>query len=110
MHLHINIDGLNTMKAAELEVTVSKEKLHAIFITETKMQGCGVRVGTAVGVSLSRQFWLESELESAKIGRLRLWLRVTDYHLSSDDDFGRMVIHPSENTERWEEKESALFR
>ena len=35
-------------------------------------QGCGVVVNTGVGVGRSRSFWLESELESVKFGRLRL--------------------------------------
>ena len=38
-------------------------------------QGCGVGVEPGVRVGGSRSFWLESEseLESVKFGRLRLW-------------------------------------
>lgn len=35
--IYTNIDGLNAIKAAEIEVMVSKEKPHIIFLTETKM-------------------------------------------------------------------------
>ena len=60
------------------------------------------------GVGRSRLFWpeSESELESVKFGRHRLWPGVAVYHPSTDDDFGRAVIHPYENIERQEEKES----
>ena len=72
-------------------------------------QGCGVGVETGVAVSRSRPFWpeSESELELLKFGRLRLRPGFAVYHPSTDDNFGRTVIHPYENTERQEEKESS---
>ena len=38
-------------------------------------QGCGVGGQTGVGAGRSRTFWLEleSELESVKFGRLKIW-------------------------------------
>ena len=59
-------------------------------------QGCGVGVETGVGVCRSRPFCLESEweLESVKLGRLRLRSGVADLHLAAEDDFGRTVTHP----------------
>ena len=72
-------------------------------------QGRGVGVETGVGVGRSRQFWPESEWEqeSVKLDRLRLRPGVASYHPSTDDDFGRTVIHPPENIERYEEKDNS---
>ena len=68
-------------------------------------QGCGVGVETGVGVSRSRPFW-QSELESVKFDRLRLRAGVPGHQPAADDDFVRTVIHPPENVEIQEEKES----
>ena len=35
--LYTNIDGLNAVKGAELQIQIDNEKPHAIFITETKL-------------------------------------------------------------------------
>ena len=53
------------------------------------------RVEALFGVSQSQQFCLESELEveSVKFCQLQLWPRVTEYESSTDNDFGRMVMH-----------------
>ena len=77
-------------------------------VLDAGQQGCGVGVETGVGVGRSRPFWpeSESELESVKFYRLRLRPGVAGYHPSTDDNFGRMDIYPSENIERHEEKES----
>ena len=69
-------------------------------------QCCGVGVETGVGVARSRPFWLESEseLEWVKFYRIRLRPGVAGYRPSTDDDFGRTVMHRLENVERQEEK------
>ena len=56
----------------------------------------------------SRSFWLESEseLKSLKFCRLRLRPGVAGYQPSTVDNFGRKVMHPPDNIERREEKES----
>ena len=41
-----------------------------------------------------------------KFGRLQLQPGVAVYHSSTDDDLGQTVIHPYENIEIQEEKES----
>ena len=71
-----------------------------------KLKETGVRVGR------SRPLWPESEteLESVKFGRIRLWPRVVSYYPSAGDDFGRTVILPSENIERQEEKGSGVVQ
>ena len=70
-------------------------------------QGRGVGVETVVGVGRSRPFWLESELESVKFGRLRLRPVIAgSRHPAADDDFGQTVVNPPENIERQEERES----
>ena len=75
-------------------------------------QGCGIEVETGVGVGRSRPFSpeSESELESVKIGRLRLRPGVADCQRSTDDDFGRTIIHPSESIEKREENESGIVQ
>ena len=47
------------------------------------------------------------ELESIRLGRLRLRPGVTGNHPSTDDDSARTVIHPPENIEGQEKKESS---
>ena len=59
----------------------------------------------SVGVD---RFCLESELESVKFCRLRLRAGFAAYQPSTDNDFGRTVMHRSENIERQEEKESGV--
>ena len=73
-------------------------------------QGCGVGAEVGVGVGRSRSFRLESEseLESVKFYRLRLRPGVARYQPSTDNDFGRTVLHRPENIERQEEHESDI--
>ena len=47
------------------------------------------------------------ELESVKLYRLPLRSGVAGYRPSTDDDFGRRIMHRLKNVERQEEKESA---
>ena len=70
------------------------------------LQGCGVGVESRVGVGRSRTFWLESELELVNFGRLQLRSWVAGKHRAADDGYGRTVMHPPENIEWREEKES----
>ena len=49
---------------------------------------------------------MELELELAKYDRLRLRPRVAVYQLSTDCDFGRMVMRRPENIEKQEEMAS----
>ena len=48
----------------------------------------------------------ESELESVKFCRLRLRHGVAGYQPSTDNDFGRTVMHRPENIERQKEAEN----
>ena len=72
-------------------------------------RGSGVAVEDGVGVGRSRPFCLESELEleSIKFCRLRLRHGVAGYQPSTDNDFGRTVMHLPENFERQEENQSS---
>ena len=75
-------------------------------------QGCGVGVEAGVGVGRSRPFRLESEseLESIKFCRLRLWPGVARYQPSTGNDFGQTVMHRPKNIERQEENESVSVK
>ena len=70
-------------------------------------QGCGVGVTDGVGVGQGRPFCLESEseLEPIKFCRFRLRPEVAGYQPSTDNDFGRTVMHRPENIEGQKEKE-----
>ena len=74
----------------------------------TYNQGCGVGVDVGVGVGRSRRFCpeSESELESVKFYRLRLRSGVAVCRPSTENYFGRTVMHSLENIERQKEKES----
>ena len=63
-------------------------------------------VETGVGVGRSRPFWPQSEreLKSVKFGRL--WPGVAGYHPAAYNDFVRTIVHPPENIEKREVKES----
>ena len=73
-------------------------------------QGCEVGVKIGVGVDRSRAFWLESELESVKIFQLRLLPGVAGCDPSTDDNFGRTVMHRHRNIEGREERRAAVWR
>ena len=82
------------------------------FNPNARNQGCGVGVEAGVGVGRSRPFCLESEseLESVKFRRLRLRLGVAGHQPSTDNGFGRTVMHRPVNIENGTKRRAVVWR